>query len=56
MTQEMERGSLGMKKVKALTTQWVSLVRMEARMTPCIFLAFEILDFLQRIEDAVRSH
>lgn len=52
----MERESLGMKKVKALTTQWVSLVRMEAGMIPCVLLVFEILDFLQRIVDAVRSH
>ena len=47
---------MGMKKVKAWTTQWVSLVRMEAGMIPCVLLAFEILDFLQRIADAVRSH
>lgn len=51
----MERESLGMKKVKAWTTQWVSLVRMEAGMIP-VLLAFEILDFLQRIADALRGH
>lgn len=48
MSQEMERESLGIKKVKALTRQWVSLVRTEI---PCVLLVFEILDFLQRIVD-----
>lgn len=49
VSQEMERECLGMKKVKALTRQWVSLVRTEI---PCVLLVFEILDFLQRIVDA----